>query len=377
MTRKKSVNPNLRASAGAVFGAVLRRFRDTKGISQGELASLIPCSRPHISRIEAGTRTPQEDFVLAADRLLDTGGQLMDLWKEIDWYARVEHPDWFRRYAGFEEKASTICEFQIAHISGLMQTEAYARALLGSGDAAGNPELIEERVASRLARQHRLTNADAPLIQIIHSEAAIRTEVGGPGVMYHQLGHLLEMMKLPNVVLQVAPFSLGERIPFKTFVALVTSPDGKTLIYSESLGHGHFIEDPREVQKRKRIYDLLQADAPSPRESAALIRSVREGLLNMSPTKARAPKTSWRKSSYSGNDGGNCIEVADVPDLEWRKASHSDNDGGNCIEVAEATTAQLVRDSKDPEGPVLAFPAAAWQSFVDAVRTDSFPTPGC
>ncbi|MER6400873.1 Scr1 family TA system antitoxin-like transcriptional regulator [Kitasatospora sp. NPDC001603] len=349
MTRQKSVHPNLRSSAGAVFGAVLRRFRDAKGISQGELAALVPCSRPHISRIEAGTRNPQEDFVLAADRLLDTGGQLMDLWREIDWYARVEHPDWFRRYAGFEERASTICEFQVAHISGLLQTEAYARALLASGDAAGNPDLIEERIASRLARQHRLTAPDGPLFKVVHSEAAIRSLVGGEAVMHEQLGRLLTLGQLPNVVLQVAPLSLGERVPFATIVSLVTSPDGKTRIYSESLDQGHFIEDPRVVQRRQRAYDLLQADALSPRESAALIRSVREGLLNVMPDN---PTISWRKSSYSGNNGGNCIEVAvGHPSL-------------------------LVRDSKDPEGPVLSFPSTTWQSFIDAVRTDTFPTPG-
>ncbi|MBV6700635.1 Scr1 family TA system antitoxin-like transcriptional regulator [Kitasatospora aureofaciens] len=347
MTRKKSTNPNLRSSAAAVFGAVLSSLRESKGISQGQLAILIPCSRPHLSRIEGGTRNPQEDFVLAVDRLLETGGQLMDLWKEIDWYARVEHPDWFRRYAGYEDTASTIGEFQVAHISGLLQTEAYARVLLGSGDAAGNPALIEERVASRLARQHRLTAPDCPLLMAVHSEAAIRSLIGGPEVMHEQLGHLLEMGQLPNVVIQIAPFSLGERVPFATIVSLITSPEGRTRVYSESLDRGHFIEDPREVQGKQRAYDLLQAEALSPRESADLIRSVREGLLNMMPTKADAP---WRKSSYSGNNGGNCIEVTD------------------------GSPGQLVRDSKDPEGPILSFTPTAWQSFVEAVRTDRFPT---
>ncbi|MFI8080924.1 Scr1 family TA system antitoxin-like transcriptional regulator [Kitasatospora sp. NPDC086009] len=352
MTRQKSVHPNLRSSAGAVFGAVLRRFRDAKGISQGELAALVPCSRPHISRIEAGTRNPQEDFVLAADRLLDTGGQLMDLWREIDWYARVEHPDWFRRYAGFEERASTICEFQLIRVSGLMQTEAYARALLASGTAAGNHALIEERVSSRLARQHRLNEQGGPLLMVVHSEAAIRSVVGGPEIMHEQLGHLLRMGERPDIVHQIAPFSLGERLPFGTLVTLVTSAEGKTRLYSESLDQGHFIEDPKEVQRRQRAYDRLQADALSPSDSAALIRSVREGLLTMIPVKTHTPETPWRKSSYS------------------------DNNGGNCIEVAEGHPSLLVRDSKDPEGPVLSFPSTTWQSFIDAVRTDSFPTPG-
>ncbi|MGW2372273.1 MULTISPECIES: DUF397 domain-containing protein [Kitasatospora] len=56
--------------------------------------------------------------------------------------------------------------------------------------------------------------------------------------------------------------------------------------------------------------------------------------------------------------------------VPWRKSSCSGNNGGNCIEVATAHHGQLVRDSKDPGGPVLGFGPVAWQSFIDAVRTD-------
>ncbi|WP_256090339.1 DUF397 domain-containing protein, partial [Actinacidiphila rubida] len=63
----------------------------------------------------------------------------------------------------------------------------------------------------------------------------------------------------------------------------------------------------------------------------------------------------WFKSSYSGSGGGECVEVA----LEWRKSTHSGTNGGDCVEVAACPQTVHVRDSKDPEGPVLTFPAAA------------------
>ncbi|MFD7447462.1 DUF397 domain-containing protein [Kitasatospora sp. NPDC059827] len=66
----------------------------------------------------------------------------------------------------------------------------------------------------------------------------------------------------------------------------------------------------------------------------------------------------WFKSSHSGNEGGECVEIA------WRKSTHSSNEGGACVEVAETTTAVLVRDSKDRSGPHLSFTPAAWQSFL-------------
>ncbi|MFC9240982.1 DUF397 domain-containing protein [Streptomyces decoyicus] len=75
----------------------------------------------------------------------------------------------------------------------------------------------------------------------------------------------------------------------------------------------------------------------------------------------------WHKSSYSGGDGGNCLEVA-----TWRKSTHSDGSGGNCLEVSDDHPGIVpVRDSKDPHGPVLAFRAPAWTAFVEGVKSGS------
>ncbi|WP_200304020.1 DUF397 domain-containing protein [Streptomyces adelaidensis] len=72
----------------------------------------------------------------------------------------------------------------------------------------------------------------------------------------------------------------------------------------------------------------------------------------------------WQKSSYSGGDGGNCLEVA-----RWRKSTYSEGSGGNCLEVAEGTPSLVpVRDSKNPLGPKLVFRAEAWAAFVEDLR---------
>ncbi|WP_425357096.1 DUF397 domain-containing protein [Streptomyces inhibens] len=79
----------------------------------------------------------------------------------------------------------------------------------------------------------------------------------------------------------------------------------------------------------------------------------------------------WRKSSYSNSDGGQCIEVSDdlLSAAAWRKSSYSNQDGGACIEVSDDFPAVVpVRDSKHPHGPALTFDAAAWSSFVTAVK---------
>jgi hypothetical protein len=73
----------------------------------------------------------------------------------------------------------------------------------------------------------------------------------------------------------------------------------------------------------------------------------------------------WFKSSYSGGDGGNCLEVA-----RWRKSTYSAGDGGDCLEVADGHPNLVpVRDSKNPLGPVITFGATAWGTFVGHLGT--------
>ncbi|KOU29522.1 toxin [Streptomyces sp. WM6373] len=72
----------------------------------------------------------------------------------------------------------------------------------------------------------------------------------------------------------------------------------------------------------------------------------------------------WRKSSYSGNTGGDCVECAPLGGAAWRKASYSSTNGGECVEVAAQACRVAVRDSKNPDGPAFAVGAAAFAAFV-------------
>ncbi|WP_079025450.1 DUF397 domain-containing protein [Streptomyces yangpuensis] len=74
----------------------------------------------------------------------------------------------------------------------------------------------------------------------------------------------------------------------------------------------------------------------------------------------------WRKSSYSGTTGGECVECAPLGTLAWRKSSYSGDTGGECLEVAAQPCLVAVRDSKNPGGPVLTVRPAAFAAFVRA-----------
>lgn len=80
---------------------------------------------------------------------------------------------------------------------------------------------------------------------------------------------------------------------------------------------------------------------------------------------AELPDVVWRKSRHSGSQGGDCIEVA----CFWRKSSHSSSQTQECVEVTHARQVVAVRDSKDPDGPVLTFGRSAWIAFLNTLKT--------
>ncbi|MFJ4538078.1 DUF397 domain-containing protein [Streptomyces tibetensis] len=79
--------------------------------------------------------------------------------------------------------------------------------------------------------------------------------------------------------------------------------------------------------------------------------------------------TQWRKSSYSGDQGGECVECAPIGALAWRKSSYSGDQGGDCVEVAETSAAVAIRDSKTPAGPILTLDPAVFTTFVNWTST--------
>lgn len=83
------------------------------------------------------------------------------------------------------------------------------------------------------------------------------------------------------------------------------------------------------------------------------------GSSSSDPTGAR-----WRTSSYSSDQGGDCVACAPLGGAVWRTSRHSGDQGGDCVEVAETPRLVAVRDSKVPEGDVLHFPARVFSAFV-------------
>ncbi|WP_330306532.1 MULTISPECIES: helix-turn-helix transcriptional regulator [unclassified Streptomyces] len=281
---RRNADGGAAATTAAVFGELLKHYREAEGLTQEGLARRIPCDRSHVARVEAGARVPQDTFAKACDELLGTGGVLVRLWCRIDWYPVVQHPDWFERRADMDARAVALREYQERVIPGLLQTPGYAHALF-SQVASGDE--VEERVRARLSRQPRFLADDGPLYVAVLDESCLHNAVGSPEVMRDQCAHLLNVGQRLNIRIQVAPAGLYGLVRPRGSMSLIRLPGGHEWMYSESLDRGHFNDDPAAFARYSQTYDVLRADAPSARESAALISDVMEGYEHDGQSRTR------------------------------------------------------------------------------------------
>ncbi|WP_445395253.1 helix-turn-helix domain-containing protein [Streptomyces sp. LE64] len=262
-------------SARHLFGAKLRWFRQSKGWSLEALASRVRVSRAHLARIEKAEYMPPPELPAELDQLFNADGIFTQLYALCK---REAHPDQFRRRMELEALATIIREYTSQIVPGLLQTEAYARALFRTNTPKAADERIDELWALRLGRQALLSGSPPPDYSVILDEAVLLRAYGGPAVMREQLGKLLELSLTPTSFIQVLPFSHGGHALAGGSLSLLTLDSGQQVAYEESISSGTLLEERAEVTEKVRAYDLLSASALSPVESAALIRAAMEAL---------------------------------------------------------------------------------------------------
>ncbi|MFE2269831.1 Scr1 family TA system antitoxin-like transcriptional regulator [Streptomyces lavendulae] len=258
-------------------GKQVRLLRERAGWTQKELGDRLGYSEDLVSSLERGRRTPQREFLEAADELLGAGGLLKALIEDVERAkakARVRHPAWFRGYARLEREAVEINFFSMVTVPGLLQTEDYARVTFTVRQPLWAEETIEQRVAARLDRQETLTRWPPPIVTAVIDEAVLRREIGGRKVQQEQLRHLLKIGRLRSITLQVLPLACDEN-PGVDGPFILLSPKGKPQVaYLEVQGAGRLITDPEEVRMLAARYGAIRGQALTPRESLALIEKL-------------------------------------------------------------------------------------------------------
>jgi transcriptional regulator with XRE-family HTH domain len=263
------------SSALSRFADAVQRCRLAAGFSRGEVAERMRCAEADVERLESAEQMPSRSFAVEADRLLGADGALAALWPSL---VKSAYPEWFWQVIELEQQASFVQEFETVAIPGLLQTEAYARAVFSTAHPVASPLQIEQFVIARLDRQRILDRRDPPQIMIALDEAVLRRRVGGSRTMSGQLGHLLAVAELPRVHLQVIPFSVREHPGGMTPFRIMGFREGPEFLYGESFIGGQVTNDTHQLRQHHLAFNLIQAHALSPQDSRVLIRRLRKEI---------------------------------------------------------------------------------------------------
>jgi hypothetical protein len=267
------------------LGAELKRCREVAGLTQEIVGRHFEWHAAKVTRIEtarvAVTARDVKDLLtlygVDDEEYREALMALARLSRERTWW--TDYRDIMRpgNFVGLEAEATLLRTWEPVLIPGLLQTEAYMRALMRTGRASDPPHHIDRRVALRLKRQGRLTTANPLALAAIIDESVVRRIVGGPEVMKDQLRHLIEVAQLPTVTVQILPFDAGEHPFLGGSAALLAFRETTHLdvVYLEGLAGDYYEEQHSEVARYRDEFERLSAKALDPRLSIKMI----EGLL--------------------------------------------------------------------------------------------------
>ncbi|MEU8237577.1 helix-turn-helix transcriptional regulator [Actinoplanes missouriensis] len=266
------------------LGAELKRCREAAGLTQQDVSRHFEWHAAKVTRIETArvAVTPRDvRDLLTLYNVRDQGYrealvELARLSRERTWW--TDYRDIMRpgNFVGLEAAASSMRAWEPIIVPGLLQTEAYMRALIKTGRSTDTPQQIDRRVALRLTRQSRL-GGDRPLeLSAIIDESVLRRVIGGEDVMAEQLQHLIDTARLPNVTLQILPFSAGEHPFLGGSAALLEFRETTHLdvVYLEGLAGDYYEEQPDEVARYRQEFERMSAKALDHRTTIKMIESL-------------------------------------------------------------------------------------------------------
>ncbi|MFJ6935412.1 Scr1 family TA system antitoxin-like transcriptional regulator [Streptomyces sp. NPDC101118] len=258
------------------FGEVVKIFRKRAGYTQEQFAPLVDYSVQSVGSFEQGRRFPQQKFIDNAEEALDAFGAIRAAAKHL--MKQKGLASWFRPWAQLEETAVSLYTYECRVVPGLLQTEAYARAVIMNVPPPPTDEEIEDRVSARLQRQRLLTRRPLTAFSFIIEQSVIERETGGPDVTRGLIDHLLEVCPLTNVEIQIMPLKQPEHAGTDGPVQLLETEDNTWLAYSEGQKTGQVTTDVKAVSVLHQRYAKLRSQALSYADSVSLLKRLRGAL---------------------------------------------------------------------------------------------------
>jgi transcriptional regulator with XRE-family HTH domain len=265
------------------LGAELRRCREAALMTQEQVSRRFEWHSAKVNRIETArvSVTPRDVrdlldlYDVRGDDYRESLLRLARASRERAWWS--EYRDVVRpgSYIAMESEASVVLNWEPDVVPGLLQTEAYMRALFSV-----HSEADEDRaVAIRRERQRRLTGDNPIELSALIDESVIHRSIGGARVMTEQLGHLIAVSELPSVTLRLLPYAAGEHPLLGASMAILGFRDAPELdvVYAEDFGQQHYIKNPDEVRRWRDGFDRLSRACLGECETNTLIKAQLSG----------------------------------------------------------------------------------------------------
>ncbi|MBC9725454.1 Scr1 family TA system antitoxin-like transcriptional regulator [Streptomyces sp. TRM68367] len=269
-----------------ILGRRLQERRQNAGASLEDAARALrvkPLTIRRLEKAEVGLKP------LYVEKLLETYGAdrqeieefvtLAERANEPGWWHTYRDvlPSWFSAYVSLETAAKTLRTYEPHYVTGLLQTYAYAHAVLRGGFPNDHDEDLERRVDLRLRRQSLLERPDAPTLWVVMEEAVLHRVVGGPEVMREQIERLLEVSELAHVSIDIVPFAAGAHVgacaPFTYF--RFEEPELPDIVYSEILTGAMYQDQRSDVASHLEAHNRMSL-LTSGADSRALLNRMRK-----------------------------------------------------------------------------------------------------
>lgn len=265
------------------LAAEMRRLRESRDMTREEVSTRTSINEATIYRLEtARVRRPQKRTLTA---LLDLYGvadphreELLDLGRngaQQEWLQpyHAELPEDYTTYMAFEAEARSVNNYESLFVPGLLQTEAYAHAVITGVLPMASEREVEHRVHARIERQHLLHKSDPLKLWAIIDEAALHRQVGGRDVMRRQLDHLIKAANEPNVIVQVIPYSAGAHpgMPGSFILLDFPNPADPNVVHIDSLAGDLFLEKEADIRRYRLLFDHLRAVASRPDQTTSML----------------------------------------------------------------------------------------------------------
>lgn len=268
------------------LGRTLRDLRESARMSPAEVCARLEFSPARLSRMENGQTAP--DIVIVKS-LLDEYGIPVNDWEPYLELAReAKQKGWWQAhglpamgYVALEAAANSVWDFALAYVPGLLQSRGYVEAVLRASTLRRTEQQVQDQIAVRMRRQHRLLSEDGGLELIaVVDEGVLHRTVGGLEVMRDQLRHITNLAAAPTVTVHVVPSTVGVHVGMEGAFTVLAFPeaDDPDIAYLEHVTGALQLEKKDEVRACRLTFELLRNQALDPTDSIGLIKRLAQEM---------------------------------------------------------------------------------------------------